>query len=104
MISWGIFWICVLLIFENSLSPTVIAQLELARQKATQVALKGMGSAAKKAAMGNQANSSRSMAEQAAERLNAKLGYNKQEAEAELNEANGTSGSSAEYIRRLVNL
>ncbi|VDN16336.1 unnamed protein product, partial [Dibothriocephalus latus] len=82
----------------EGLSPAVIAQLALARQKAAQVALKGLGNSNSGAAV----NASRNLAEQAAERLHAKLGYSKQQEEETTAAGSSSSGGApSDYIRRL---
>lgn len=80
----------------EGLSPAVIAQLALARQKAAQVALKGLGNTNSGAAV----NASRNLAEQAAERLHAKLGYSKQQEEETTPAGSSTGGAPSDYIRR----
>lgn len=95
-----------------SLDPKIAAQLELARLKANQVALRGgltansMLSGALKLGSGVMSNASRTAAELAAERLNAKLGYSKSSLLNPDSEDEGTGGSGAttsgDFVRRLV--
>ncbi|BHF64003.1 Probable ATP-dependent RNA helicase ddx46 [Sparganum proliferum] len=80
----------------EGLSPAVIAQLALARQKAAQVALKGLGNPNS----GTAVNTSRNLAEQAAERLHAKLGYSKQQEEETTPAGSSSGGAPSDYIRR----
>lgn len=109
------------------LDPKIIAQLELARQKANLVALKGTLSSqqastgslklgvglgpgtAAAAATSSGPNASRNAAELIAEKLNAKLGYSKSssslggDGEADGNgSANAGTSNAADFIRRLV--
>ena len=94
-----------------SLDPKIAAQLELARQKANQVALRGglsTAGASKLGGIGGAAagvvpNASRTAAELAAERLNAKLGYSKSSSSASLNSPDGDdegTGTSTDFTRR----
>ncbi|VDM30940.1 unnamed protein product [Hydatigera taeniaeformis] len=101
----------------DPLDPKIAAQLELARQKANQVALRGglganvaktglggPAAAAAAAAVGGMTNASRTAAELAAERLNAKLGYSKSSsftnADGDDESGSAATSSSADFVRR----
>lgn len=95
-----------------SLDPKIAAQLELARQKANQVALRGgLGTSTSKttlggavaATVGGVSNASRTAAELAAERLNAKLGYSKSSftnADGDDEGGGAATNSSTDFVRR----
>ncbi|VDL18840.1 unnamed protein product [Hymenolepis diminuta] len=80
---------------NEPLDPKIAAQLELARFKANQVALRGGLSAIAKPGAGSIPSASRTAAELAAERLNAKLGYSKSSSNNpdSDDESNGNSGA-----------
>ncbi|CDS42861.1 ATP dependent RNA helicase DDX46 [Echinococcus multilocularis] len=97
----------------DSLDPKIAAQLELARQKANQVALRGgLGTSASKTVLGGTAaaaaggvpNAGRTAAELAAERLNAKLGYSKSSsiANADGDDEGGSAATNnaTDFVRR----
>ncbi|VDN97079.1 unnamed protein product [Rodentolepis nana] len=88
---------------NEPLDPKIAAQLELARFKANQVALRGGLSAIAKSGVGSTPSASRTAAELAAERLNAKLGYSKSSSNNpdSDDEGNGNSGApSGDFVRR----
>ncbi|VUZ49403.1 unnamed protein product [Hymenolepis diminuta] len=88
---------------NEPLDPKIAAQLELARFKANQVALRGGLSAIAKPGAGSIPSASRTAAELAAERLNAKLGYSKSSSNNpdSDDESNGNSGApSGDFVRR----
>ncbi|VDD80400.1 unnamed protein product [Mesocestoides corti] len=103
---------------SDALDPKIAAQLELARQKANQVALKGgIGASSKLGGIGGilgggvggvgvgggASNASRTAAELAAERLNAKLGYSKSSANGDGDGEGVGSGSATnptDFVRR----
>lgn len=83
------------------MDPKIAAQLELARFKANQVALRGGLSATAKPGAAAVPSASRTAAELAAERLNAKLGYSKSTANDSDDEGTVTTGApSGDFIRR----
>lgn len=99
------------LLYPSRLDPKIAAQLELARQKANQVALRGGLSALAAAKLGvasaggSSSSASRTAAELAADRLNAKLGYSRSDGfDNDENDGSPSGGAGAsasnDYVRR----